>query len=107
MTTQEDVGISHGLSSSILSKILPVQLRRLNRSLLASLFRQVLPLRAPFPVAVVSSSQAASSSILVSHAKKWELLPERLWCSVCQTPKGGTCHDIKRGSCAHKLPKYG
>ena len=35
-------------------------MRRLNRSLWASLFRQVLLLRAPFPVAVVSSSHNAS-----------------------------------------------
>ena len=35
-----------------------VQLRRLNRSLWASLFRQVLLLRAPFHAAVVSGSHA-------------------------------------------------
>ena len=41
-----------------------VQLRRLNRSLWASLFRQVLLLRAPFPVAVVSGSHARLPGIV-------------------------------------------
>ena len=42
-----------------------VQLRRLNRSLWASLFRQVLLLRAPFPVAVVSGSHARLPGIVL------------------------------------------
>ena len=41
-----------------------VQLRRLNRSLWVSLFRQVLLIRAPSPVAVVSGSHARLPGIV-------------------------------------------
>ena len=63
---------------SIGGTVAGVQLRLLNRSLWVSFFRQVLLLRAPFPVAVVSGS----------HARLPELVPIMLHIAFDMTSPG-------------------